>query len=136
ARTSRRGRTTPYRRQPESRAPDAPHSLTLLRARRERPCRRRAEQGDEIAPFDLTELPPLIPGQGAASSITDRRGSVGIGRGAGFQTGVWQLRVRPRPRVLASYVSFRQEPTHAVQQKDGPDAVRRLGNINTHPRKS
>src|SRR5262249_57362674 len=29
-----------------------PHALTLLRARRERPCRRRAaEKGDEIAPF-------------------------------------------------------------------------------------
>jgi hypothetical protein len=30
--------------------PDAPHSLALLRARRERPRRRAAEQGDEIPP--------------------------------------------------------------------------------------
>src|SRR5262249_48948127 len=31
---------------------DSPHSLALLRARRERPCgSRAAEQGDEIAPF-------------------------------------------------------------------------------------
>ena len=35
---------------------DAPHSLGLLRARRERPrCRRAAEQRDELAPFPLTE---------------------------------------------------------------------------------
>jgi hypothetical protein len=29
---------------------DAPHRLALLRARRERPCRRAAESGDEFAP--------------------------------------------------------------------------------------
>ena len=30
--------------------PDPPHSLRLLRTRRERPCRRAAQQRDEVAP--------------------------------------------------------------------------------------
>jgi len=29
---------------------DAPHTVALLRARRERPCRRAAEERDEVAP--------------------------------------------------------------------------------------
>jgi len=41
---------------------DPPHSLCLLRARRERPCyRRAAEQRDEIAPFQV-EHPASSPG--------------------------------------------------------------------------
>jgi hypothetical protein len=32
----------------------------LLRARRERPRGRAAEQGDELAPFQLIELPPAF----------------------------------------------------------------------------
>jgi hypothetical protein len=30
--------------------PDAPHAPALLRARRQRPCRRAAEERDELAP--------------------------------------------------------------------------------------
>src|SRR6516164_11315437 len=40
---------------------DATHSRRLLRARRNRPGSRAAEQRDEIAPFDdLTELHPIL----------------------------------------------------------------------------
>src|SRR5262249_13896618 len=39
---------------------DAPHPLALLRARRERPCGRAAEQRDEIAPFH-SPMPPVLP---------------------------------------------------------------------------
>src|SRR5262245_38723193 len=42
---------------------DAPHLLALLRARRERPCRRRAEQRDALAPPQLIEL-HSVPSQG------------------------------------------------------------------------
>jgi len=42
---------------------DAPHRATLLPPRRHRPCRHRAaEQGDELAPFQLTELHPIPSG--------------------------------------------------------------------------
>src|SRR6516162_5057410 len=35
---------------------DAPHAVALLRARRERPCRRAAEPSDEVAPFGKRTL--------------------------------------------------------------------------------
>jgi hypothetical protein len=38
---------------------NATHTLALLRARRERPRRRAAEQHDEFAPFQLTKLHSL-----------------------------------------------------------------------------
>src|SRR5262249_46066066 len=45
---------------------DSPHSLALLRARRERPCdRRTAEQRDELAPFDHS-----ITSSASASSLS------------------------------------------------------------------
>src|SRR5262249_41532583 len=42
---------------------DAPHALALLRARRERPCRRAAEQRDELA------APHSITSSARASSV-------------------------------------------------------------------
>ena len=47
--------------------------LALLRARRERPRRRRAaEQGDELAPFQLIELHRLSASRDVASYRTMR----------------------------------------------------------------
>jgi hypothetical protein len=40
---------------------DPPHLLGLLRVRRERPCCRAAEQGDEAAPFQLIEFRQVAP---------------------------------------------------------------------------
>ena len=47
---------------PPSERADAPHAVALLRARRERPSHRTAEERDELAPF-LIEL-HSVPSQG------------------------------------------------------------------------
>jgi hypothetical protein len=49
------------------------HRRGLLRARRERPRRRAADQGNEIAPIQVTELHPQPTSQG--DSIPDWRAS-------------------------------------------------------------
>ena len=47
----------------------APHPLGLLRARRERPCRRPAEQRDERAAFQLIDLHSLPPARDGLQDI-------------------------------------------------------------------
>jgi hypothetical protein len=47
----------------------------LLRARRERPRRRRTEKVDELAPLQWIELRLLSISEGIGGSITDRRGA-------------------------------------------------------------
>src|SRR5262249_31594573 len=49
---------------------DAPHTLALLRSRRERPRRRAAEQRNEVAPFPLTEMHPIPSRAGSTSQDT------------------------------------------------------------------
>jgi hypothetical protein len=46
----------------------------LLRPRRQRPRRRRADQRDELAPLELIELHPLPLAREFRNSITDRQG--------------------------------------------------------------
>jgi hypothetical protein len=52
---------------------DAPHSLALLRPRRERPRGRAAEQRDELAPFQLTKLHALTPAKVTAYWIGEHQ---------------------------------------------------------------
>src|SRR5262249_51265847 len=53
---------------------DAPHTLALLPARRERPRRRAAEKRNELAPFELIQLHPL-PIESPRNSIADCQAS-------------------------------------------------------------
>src|SRR5262249_62022511 len=49
--------------------PDPTHLVGLLRAYRERPCRRAAEQRDELAPFQRIELHSVPASQGGLQDI-------------------------------------------------------------------
>ena len=61
----------------------APHSLGLLRARRERPCRRAAERRYELASFQLIELHSVPASQCPIERISNWRGAVSGGIHAG-----------------------------------------------------
>ena len=67
----------------------AAHGRTLQSApavaRRERPCRRAAEQRDEVAALHCS-MPPVLPTERIAQHC----------RAAGFQSGLCLLRVKPR----------------------------------------
>src|SRR5262249_28795424 len=82
---------------------DAPHLLRLLRACRERPCRRRvAEQRDELAAFhhSITSSARATKGSGivrpiAFAALTLTTSSNLVGCTTGRSPGLSPLRIRP-----------------------------------------
>ena len=71
--------------------------VRLLRARRERPCRGRAEQRNEIAAFQLIELHSVPCQPGPNCSISKQRWSV---RGYEAVCTTCQLLAKPVPGPL------------------------------------